>query len=118
MKNIQIIDTALNATFSIFQATDEEFAEIFPGPGQDMELIEDALARLGDRAGAIISPMWDRPVHKRDANGIHGTLYYEYDDEERRAWIPKSKREIDRDWRAINQAERNLYARLRTESER
>ena len=30
MKNIQIIDGALNATFSVFQATDDEFASIFP----------------------------------------------------------------------------------------
>ena len=37
MKNIQIIDRAENATFSLFQATDEEFDAIFPGDGQDME---------------------------------------------------------------------------------
>ncbi|WP_377830404.1 hypothetical protein ACFKHW_18620 [Bradyrhizobium lupini] len=47
MKNIQIIDRAVNATFSLFQATDDEFAAIFPGPGQDMELIEDFTERLG-----------------------------------------------------------------------
>ena len=30
MKNIQIIDGALNATFSVFQAAAEAFAAIFP----------------------------------------------------------------------------------------
>ena len=30
MKNIQVIDGALNCTFSIFQAADEEFALLFP----------------------------------------------------------------------------------------
>lgn len=30
MKNIQIIDGAVNATFSVFQATAEEFDAIFP----------------------------------------------------------------------------------------
>lgn len=30
MKNVQVIDGATNATFSLFQATDEEFAAIFP----------------------------------------------------------------------------------------
>src|SRR5215470_12848108 len=40
LKNIQIIDRAVNATFSLFQATDEEFAAIFPGAGQDIELID------------------------------------------------------------------------------
>lgn len=30
MKNIQVIDGALNCTFSIFQATDGEFRLLFP----------------------------------------------------------------------------------------
>jgi len=42
MKNIQIIDGAGNATFSVFQATDQEFAEIFPD-GRDIELVEDLM---------------------------------------------------------------------------
>jgi hypothetical protein len=45
MKNIQIIDGALNCTFSIFQATDEEFLMVFPDPSQDMEYAEDIEAR-------------------------------------------------------------------------
>ena len=58
MKNIQIIDGADNATFSIFQATDEEFAAIFPGDGQDIELSEDFHRRVGDeRARAILTPI-------------------------------------------------------------
>jgi hypothetical protein len=48
MKNVQIIDRAYNATFSIFQATDEEFALLFPGDGQDIEIVEDFMKRLGD----------------------------------------------------------------------
>jgi|GEM_PF-2911166 len=32
MKNIQVIDGAQNCTFSIFQATREEFSLLFPGP--------------------------------------------------------------------------------------
>jgi hypothetical protein len=40
MKNIQIIDGAENATFSIFQATDEEFTLIFPRAGQNLELVK------------------------------------------------------------------------------
>lgn len=31
MKNIQVIDGAMNATFSIFQAEDDDFSEIFLG---------------------------------------------------------------------------------------
>ena len=47
MKNIQIIDGAENATFSIFQATDAEFEAIFTD-GRDIELADDFFARLGE----------------------------------------------------------------------
>jgi hypothetical protein len=76
MKNIQIIDGAMNATFSVFQATEEEFAAIFPD-GRDMELAEDLFERLGEEAaGRVLTPLWNRPILKRDALGIHGTLFY------------------------------------------
>jgi hypothetical protein len=111
MKNIQIIDGALNATFSIFQATDEEFICIFPG-GQDIELVEDLVERLGeDAAGSLLEPLWQRPILKRDALGIHGTLYFDHAN--RRAYIPASKREVDRDDSSINQAQRDLFAKHR-----
>ncbi|MEZ2329514.1 hypothetical protein AB6802_07305 [Mesorhizobium sp. RCC_202] len=109
MKNIQIIDGALNATFSVFQATDEEFGLIFPGD-RDMELAEDLFERLGDEeANRVLIPLWTRPVLKRDALGIHETLFY--NNEGRR--IPKSKREVDWDDGAINQAQRELFLRHR-----
>jgi len=74
MRNIQIIDGAENATFSIFQATDAEFALIFPDD-QDIELAEDLFERIGNkRARDLLTPIWSRPILKRDAMGIHGTL--------------------------------------------
>ena len=106
MKNIQIIDGASNATFSIFQATDEEFAAIFPD-GTDMELSEDFFSRLGqEEAGRVIGPLWKRPILKRDAQGIHGTLFYDNADRE----IPVTKREVDWDPSSINSAQRALFA--------
>ncbi|WP_227339637.1 hypothetical protein [Sphingopyxis sp. P8] len=109
MKNIQIIDGALNATFSIFQATDDEFAAIFPND-RDMELIEDLFGRLGDEEAArLLAPLWSRPILKREALGIHGTLYY--DNEER--IIPATKREVDWADGAINSSQRELFARHR-----
>jgi hypothetical protein len=112
LKNIQIVDRAENATFSVFQATDEEFAVIFPADGQDIEFIEDFIARCGnDYAGRVLSPIWERPILKRDAQGIHGTLYYEY--EARRHHLPASKREVDWDELAINPAQRRLFASKR-----
>jgi len=108
MKNIQIIDGANNATFSIFQATDEEYAAIFPD-GRDMEFAEDLIERLGETAGSILAPLWSRPVLKRDAMGIHGTIFY--DNERRR--IPSSKREVDWDDGSVNIAQRELFSRHR-----
>jgi hypothetical protein len=111
MKNIQVIDGAANATFSIFQATDEEFAAIFP-EGRDIEIADELIERLGDaEAERVLSPLWERPVLKRDADGIHGTLFY--DAKERREFLPKSKREVDWDERYVNEAQRALFRRHR-----
>ncbi|MBB3981760.1 hypothetical protein GGR44_001407 [Sphingobium fontiphilum] len=111
MKNVQIIDGATNATFSLFQATDEEFAAIFPN-GSDMQIIEDVFERLGDEgANRVVGPMWDRPILKREALGIHGTLFY--DSEHRREFLPSSRRETDWPSASINPAQRALFARLR-----
>jgi hypothetical protein len=112
MKNIQIVDGAENATFSVFQATETEFALIFPAEGQDIEFPEDFFQRVGDGvATATLKPIWSRPVLKRDAQGVHGTLFYNY--AERRRHLPASKREVDWDPAAINQAQRDLFDRLR-----
>jgi hypothetical protein len=112
LKNIQVIDGALNATFSIFEATDQEFAAIFPADGQDMELSEDFHSRVGaQRAREILELIWNRRILKRDARGIHGTLYYDYAD--RRQYLPATKREVDWEDRAINAAQRQLFASRR-----
>lgn len=108
MKNIQIIDGAANATYSVFQATEEEFAIIFPDE-HDMELVEDLVTRLGEMvAGSVLAPLWRRPILKRDALGIHGTLFY--DNEHRRDHIPPSRREVDWDDGSVSQAQRDLFA--------
>ncbi len=113
MKNVQVIDGAVNATFNIFQATDDEFAAIFPGPGQDIEVVEDYVSRVGqDEAGRTLSRMWERPIYKHDVQGIQGTLYYNW--EEKTKYLPDSRREIDRS--RVNESERVLYARLREPS--
>lgn len=79
MKNIQIIDGALNAVYDIFTATDEEFALIFPN-GQDIAFIGEVLAR-GTRKelDEAFERIWRRRIPKCDVMGIHGTLFYELD---------------------------------------
>lgn len=112
MKNIQIIDGAVNATYSMFQATEDEFSTIFPLPGQDIEVVEDYFSRVGEKkASKTLSKLWEKPIHKRDVNGIHGTLYYNY--KENAKYLPESRREIDRAAGQINASERALYAKLR-----
>jgi len=114
LKTIQIIDGADNAAFSLFRATDEEFAYLFPKPGQDLEIIEDVLARHHpDFIERMMADLWSRPIHKSKANGVHGTLFYDYADKAHH--LPASRREIDRNPLQINPATRELYARLATE---
>lgn len=111
MKNIQVIDGAENATYSLFEASDGEFEAIFPADGQDIEFIDDFVDRVGEqRAISVLNPLWERPIHKTKANGLHGTLYYGY--EGRRKYFPDSKREIDRPSEQLNGAQRALYKQM------
>ncbi len=108
MKNIQVIDGADNCTFSIFQATDEEFNAIFPGEGQDIEFSEDMIERLGEEnCIKFVAPIWERPIRKSEAMGIHGTLYYEFLN--KRKYFPNSKREKDYASSSINAAQRRMF---------
>ncbi len=78
MKNVQVIDGAINTTYSIYQFTDEQFLMIFPNFGQDIEFIEDVLERLSKNdIKKAFEGVWDRWVPKPDVKGIHGTLFYE-----------------------------------------
>jgi len=107
MKNIQIIDGALNCTFSLFQATDEEFALLFPEPRQDIQYAED-LAYLPhqERITVALNRLWERPIRKQDVQGIRGTLFYQL--ERYKAWY-REKREDAVDPSAINEAQRRLF---------
>ncbi len=107
MKNIQIIDGALNCTFSIFQASNEEFALLFPDSGQEIQYAEDLAKRPNQRKiAAALKRIWERPIRKRDAQGVHGTLFYEL--ERYKEWY-KYPREDGIDSRAINAAQRRLF---------
>jgi hypothetical protein len=111
LKNVQVRDGADNATLSIFRATESEFSYLFPSPGQDIEIIEDFIARHHEsHVAEVLNNLWLRPIHKSKVDGIHGTLFYNYAD--KRHHLPASKREIDRDPSQINRAERELYTRM------
>jgi hypothetical protein len=116
VRNIQIIDGADNATYSIFQSTEEEFRSIFPQPGQDLEVVEEFVIRVGEAEAVVtLSKLWERPIHKPYAQGIHGTLFYDY--KRKAQYLPDSPREMDRAEGQINDAQRSLYAKLKLSDE-
>jgi hypothetical protein len=104
MKNIQVVDGALNCTFSIFQATDEEFVRLFPEPGQEIQFAEDLDPGIADTLGS--NPIWQCPIRKRDAQGIHGTLFFGL---ERYKTVYRERREDGVDPGAVNAAQRRLF---------
>jgi hypothetical protein len=100
MKNIQVIDGALNAAYSIFASTEEEFLTIFPEQGQDVEFIEDVVARIGDaETGKLRETIWSRPIFKREVCGVHGTLFYDLISKNK---YYENKREPVIDWRLVD----------------
>ncbi len=77
MKNIQVIDGALNCVYDIFQATDAEFGHIFP-EGEDIAFVDEVIARNdAELLDCIFSSIWRRRIPKKSAMGIHGILFYE-----------------------------------------
>ncbi len=77
VKNIQVIDGAVNCVYDIFQATDEEFRSIFP-EGEDVAFIDEVYAKGEKEAlDRAFNAIWTRRVPKLQANGIHGLLFYE-----------------------------------------
>lgn len=112
MKIIQVVDGADNATFSLFEATEDEFSLIFPGDQQDMALIEDVASSPNAKAAFdALGRIWNRPILKRDAYALNGVLFY--DNDRRRADVPASRREIDLADHMINEAQRRLFASRR-----
>ena len=107
-KNIQIIDAATNYSYSIFQATEEEFGSIFPDERQNIEYSEDLFARLAEGAEKILSMVWRRPIQKKNANGIHGTLFYgmQYRKE---FFTDKKEKELDPMY--MNEHQRQLFGK-------
>jgi hypothetical protein len=84
MKNIQVIDGAINSVYDIFAATEEEFALIFPN-GQDVAFIDEVYS-IGcdeDALNRTFNAIWTRRVAKAEAMGIHGLLFYELEEKKR-----------------------------------
>jgi hypothetical protein len=110
MKNIQIIDGALNCTFSFFQATEEEFLLLFPASRQDIQYAEDLNdLPMQEEINLALQQVWQRPIRKQDVQGVHGTLFYQL---QRYKDTYHEKREEAVDPSAINSAQRRLFGLL------
>ena len=95
MKNIQIIDGALNCVYDIYEATDEIFNLIFP-PGTDIAFIDEVYERESrEKLESAFKELWAKPLNKKDANGIHGILFYQLE-------VKKKYYPTRRDAEAIN----------------
>ena len=91
MKNIQIIDDAVNCTYDIFSISDEFFDEIFQNH-QDIEFEDDFFDRVGkEKAKNILSLLWGNRIDKKDVHGIHGTLFFGYHCEDKKPFYPTKK---------------------------
>jgi hypothetical protein len=92
VKNILVIDEALNAVDNIFAASDKEFSLIFP-PGQDLAFLDQVLSR-GPKPllDAAFNRIRDRTNPKRGAMGIHGALCCEL--EYRKQYSP-TRRDVE-----------------------
>lgn len=92
MRNIQVIDGALNCVYDIFAATEEEFALIFPS-GQDIAFIDEVYSAAADAAALdkAFESLWTRRLAKAEAMGIHGLLFYGL--EEKKRYYPSRRDE-------------------------
>jgi len=66
LKAIQVIDGALNCTYPIHLATDDEFEILFLD-GTDIQCIEDIRTRQNRQQMAnILTRLWSREIDKKD----------------------------------------------------
>jgi hypothetical protein len=91
MKNIQVIDGADNCVYDIFAATDEEFSLLFP-IDQDIAFIDEVTSRTDPaKLDKSLSMIWGRRLRKREAQGIHGILFYQQ--EHKKVYYPTRRDE-------------------------
>lgn len=90
MPNIQTVDGADNCAYDVFTASVDSFREIFPGKGQDIEFIDDFVARVGEQhATSVLNELWKNPADKKIVEGIHGTLFFGL--EKKKVFYPTKK---------------------------
>lgn len=79
MKNILIIDGAVNCVYDVFSASDADYFLIFKD-FKDIAFI-DEIHESGDelKLNAAFNRIRKRRIKKSEICGIHGTIFYELD---------------------------------------
>lgn len=94
MKNIQVIDGALNCTYDVFSIDEDSFFLIFPND-QDVEFAEEFYDRVGPGiAQDIFDRLWDKRLDKKYLVGIHGTLFFGLMGEKKQFYPTKKESEM------------------------
>ena len=92
MKNVQVIDGAINCVYDVFAVEDADFDLLFP-PGQDVAFIDEVLARHSpETLEPVFERMWRSRMPKRDVAGLHGLLFY--DMEHKKPFYPQRVDEL------------------------
>ena len=114
MKNIQVIDGAMNSTYSFFQCDDQQFRIIFPMDGQNILFIEDVdfLDCFSDieKTKNSIRSLWSRPIRHEDVKGVHGTIFYGKNNCKK--YYPESRKWSDMDPSSLNKHQRKMYSTI------
>ena len=98
-----ILTYCVDASYSSLALTKQAQITLDTDPAvQNTDIREEA-------ANCVLTPLWDRPILKRDALGPHGTLCY--DNEHWRDHIPRSKPEFYWDDGLDNDAQRTFFSR-------
>lgn len=71
MKNIQVVDGAINSCFRIFEVEEEKFQILFPSTA-DIAFLEDFDHLDGT---GFWGSIYSNEVDKKNIAGIHGTLH-------------------------------------------
>lgn len=76
MKNIQVIDGALNCVYDVFAVSDEDHALLFPD-GTDIAFAEDFERRPNaELIFQALERAWRARLPKAQVMGIHGIVFY------------------------------------------
>lgn len=90
MKNIMVVDKSQDYFFDVHSVSDEDFLQIFPGNGQNIEFNDDLYARFDiENLNDVFHRMWHARIANKNAKGLHGILFYE--DHDRKPFYKNKK---------------------------